>query len=361
MFGADTIFANEAPSRAPLASHPAFAWIMIGWCAALFGLATFVIAAAFSSGTILPIIFGFVAAILGAVCGFQFSKSVGAKTPTMPAAPSFKRAKSDDMTSDTRAASIISTADLGSASLDAPIEDAAIDEGEGDAFALAGNAISAPDADEGEEKPATYFEDPFAEDGIDGPGSPNDRHARPALGRAQFGDGDLSFGALEDRPDDANLALDDEGGAIEPSTDEGDGEEALELDAFELAEEAPTPQTADDVEIEDAVVEDEDTRLQEAEVISLKDRELGELSMPEMVERFAVGLQTHRRARANDPASRAVRPSDPRIAQAIRELPIGDLGKAASESDSETRQQADQTEAALRDALEKLQRMSDHG
>lgn len=359
MFGADTIFSGNASSRAPLASHPAFAWIMILWCALLFGLASFVIAAAFSSSSLLPAGLGFVAAIVGALCGWQFCKSVGARMPELDGVAGIVRSKfarDNDVAADQpeASASIMSTQELGSTSLDAPLEEtpsANLDET--DLAVSEAQIVAAHDFDAGE--PAAYFEDPFAEDGLEGPASPNDRHAGPALGRPQFPSGALSFGALEDRPEDANMATD----VLELAEELSD--DALPLDSFELAKEAPAEQPVAATEQGPEKSPEQSSALEtrrEADVIALKDRDLNDLSLVQMVERFAVGLEGHRVARSNDPASRAIRPSDPRIAQAIRALPIGDLRQA--DSDCATRTQAEETEAALREALEKLQRMSDH-
>lgn len=340
MFGADTLFTNKAASRAPLASHPAFAWIMIAWCTMLFGLATLVIAMAFSSSTIMPIALGFGAAILGAFCGWHFCMNVGARMPQIGNVAVMGRSKfgrndkTAEETMDT-SASIMSTRELGSTSLDAPLEEYA-------------EAADDNDADQ----TASYFEDPFVNDGLDGPASPNDRHAGPALGRPQFHSEAQAFGALEDRPDDANLATEgfEAPEEIAPDGSEGD---ALALDSFELADKAPAVTSEDPVDLALS------SQIRgEAQVIALKDRDLQDLSLVQMVERFAVGLDNRRVAQANDPGHRSIRPSDPRIAQAIRALPIADLGK--TDGDCSTRSQAEQTEAALREALEKLQRMSDH-
>lgn len=355
MFGANTIFSGQTTSRAPLASHPAFAWIMIVWCALLFGLATLVIAAAFSSSTFLPIALGFLAAILGVFCGWQFCSNVGANMPQiggMPGLDRFRFGRSDNVVAAEAeaSASIMSTQDLGSASLDAPLEETS------EGFDNAPLDLSSDESivwdDHDSDQPTAYFEDPFVNDGIDGSASPNDRHAGPALGRPQFSPDALSFGALEDRPDDANLATEgfEPSEEIAPDGPEGD---ALALDSFELDEQTPA-----EISEEPADLSLSTEIREEAEVIALKDRDLNDLSLVQMVERFAVGLEGHRVARTNDPASRAMRPSDPRIAQAIRALPIGDLSEP--NSDPATRTQAEETEAALREALEKLQRMSDH-
>lgn len=394
MFGAKTI--SDKASRAPLASHPAFAWLLIGWSAALFGLSTLVVTHAFSQSSLLPFIAALVAAAIGGFCGYQIAKSAGAKMPklaalsalTLPAfampafkMPQFKRKSSgEEVGADgTAHASILSTKELGSASLDAPLEDSALVEEP--AVELTEDMEESPmewapsvsdeetdvaaemtaeveweepvaDSEESLQDDPTFFEDAFAYDGLDGPASPNDRHRGEALGRAAYGSAPLSFGALEDRADDANIAED---GAESAALDSDD--EPLALDAFELADEVEAP-VSDVVEQEaEPAAAMAAEHAHDGDVVSLKERELAELSLVQMVERFAVRLEGHRQARVNDPAGRPVRRRNPQVAQAIRALPISEL---QNRDDAETRAEAEQTEEALREALEKLQRMSDH-
>ncbi|MEP2735450.1 MAG: DUF308 domain-containing protein [Erythrobacter sp.] len=376
---------------APLASHPAFTPILVGWCALLFGLATFVLAMAASSSFWLPALLSVVAAICGAFCGYKVAESLGAKLPKFAG---FRKARSPEQdyaeeATGRRAAAFITKEELGSSSLDAPLDldmaDALEEEGfESDEAAIALEESATMDADhsaDDDEPRATYYEDPFADDGFDGPASPNDRHFSDALGRKRY-----------DFTKPMDLGRSDGEPTTYPSDDSGHAESATlpEEQPIDLNELTPQPELAVDTETAPAPIVQEDpigfepdggvneaveieaegepemmagaveadAPLHQAQIIDLKDRELKDLSLVQMVDRFAVGLEGHRKARANDPSSRAVRPSDPRIAKAIRDLPISDL---RSTGDNATRAQAEQTEAALREALEKLQQMSDHG
>lgn len=390
MFGADTL--NSARNSAPLASHPAFTPIMIGWCTLLFGLATFVLAMAASSGFWLPAALSVVAAIVGAFCGYKFAVSVGAKVPSF-AGFSKKRSQEQEYAEEVtgrRGAAIMSTDELGSSSLDAPLDLDMADALEDDSLDGDGFETSAFESDEAtdvaaddEEPRATYYEDPFAEDGFDGPASPNDRHFNDALGRERYDftkpmDLGRSDGAPTTYPSDdgaSEKAVLPEERPIDLNELTPQPEIQAELPAEPQATPAPIVLEApigvepdgglnEAVEIQAdgepemmAGAAEADAPLHQAEIIDLKDRELKDLSLVQMVDRFAVGLEGHRKARANDPSSRSVRPSDPRIAKAIRDLPISDL---RASGDNATRAQAEQTEAALREALEKLQQMSDH-
>lgn len=388
MFGANTL--NSTRNSAPLASHPAFTPIMIGWCTLLFGLATFVLAMAASSGFWLPAALSVVAAIFGAFCGYKFAVSVGAKVPSFTSIRK-KRSPEQEYAEDVtgrRGAAIMSTEELGSSSLDAPLdldmadalEDEAFDD-EGYETGVFESDEAADVADDDEEPRATYYEDPFAEDGFDGPASPNDRHFNDALGRERYDfakpmDLGRSDGAPTTYPSDDGA---DSGKAVLPEERPIDLNELTphsgvsaetETTPAPIVLEAPTGMEPDgglNEAVENqangepemmAGAAEADAPLHQAQIIDLKDRELKDLSLVQMVDRFAVGLEGHRKARANDPSSRAVRPSDPRIAKAIRDLPISDL---RTSGDNATRAQAEQTEAALREALEKLQQMSDHG
>ncbi len=427
MFGANTSTSNQ-PS-APLASHPAFVWIIIAWTTLLFGGAAFVIASAWSSSSNLPFIVAFVAAVFGAIGGFVLARSVGAKLPMR--AVSKRQHEEEPVVNNVtgrRAASIISTQDLGSESLDAPLELSETDielgseewpNDELDAEASAQERVAeeptafghfengpveaaeepleltepvsedtigdaAEDPEALAEKPSTYYEDPFADDRFDEAPSPNDRHRRAALGRGKFmGDEPLpldAFANFEEEPvaepatpidldrltnkapdsgdleNDFPLELDTSFPEIGPKSDD----ESASLLACAPALDKPAIKRA--VDLSTTAPHEADAPLlaqtREAEITELKERDLKDLSLVQMVERFAVGLDDHRVARVNEPASRRIRPSDPRIAQAIRDLPIAEL---KPNSNPETRAEAEQTEAALREALEKLQRMSDHG
>lgn len=388
MFGADTL--NSARSSAPLASHPAFTPIMIGWCTLLFGLATFVLAMAASSGFWLPAALSVLAAIVGAFCGYKFAVSVGANVPSFSGFGK-KRSPEQDYAEEVtgrRGAAIMTTDELGSSSLDAPLDLDMADALEDDAFDDEGYETGVFESDEAadvaaddEEPRATYYEDPFAEDGFDGPASPNDRHFNDALGRERYDfakpmdlgrsdgapttypsdDGASEKKAVlpEERPIDLNELTPQSEVSTEPEAAPAPIilEAPIGMEPDGGLNEAVENQAGGEPEMMAGAAE-ADAPLHQAQIIDLKDRELKDLSLVQMVDRFAVGLEGHRKARANDPSSRAVRPSDPRIAKAIRDLPISDL---RTSGDNATRAQAEQTEAALREALEKLQQMSDHG
>lgn len=281
---------------APLASHPAFAWIMIAWAAALFGSATFIVARVFFAAPSLPIALGLFAAVIGAGCGYLIARSVGARMPNINVPRRAQPANKPDAEDAVQGVSILSTKELGSESLDAPL-------------------------DMSDEIELTQDQEHIL--------------------------------SLEDIAEIDRPKSDIEGG------DEIDDSEPLTLQAIDAApagsdndlaapkaEEAKGPEPLIAANVDDA------------EIIDLKERNLADLSLVQMVERFAVGLEGHRMARINDPASRAVRPSDPRIAQAIRALPIADLKPQGQTSAA--RSEVEETEAALREALEKLQQMSDH-
>ncbi len=428
MFGANTSTSNH--SGAPLASHPAFLWIIVAWAMLLFGGATFVVASAWSSSANMPFILAFAAAVLGAIVGFFVARSLGARLPMRPATKRSREVEEEpelNAVTGRRAASIISTQDLGSESLDAPLELSETDielgddewpapEASQEAASLdrvaeepvsfdhsdesqdgtveapleltepvsdASNESAAQDTELLGEKPSTYYEDPFAEDRFDEAPSPNDRHRRAALGRSKFmADEPLpldAFANFEDEPVAAPATPIDLDKLTNkaPKTGDLDGDFPAEIDASfpeigtksdesaSLLACAPTvdkPANKRAVDLSTTAPHEADAPLLEqtrdAEIIELKERDLKDLSLVQMVERFAVGLDDHRVARVNEPASRRIRPSDPRIAQAIRDLPIADLKPSGN---PETRAEAEQTEAALREALEKLQRMSDHG
>ena len=389
MIGAKSLTRNR-PS-APLASHPAFTPLVVGWAALLFGLSTFVVGIGLSSSFWLPAMLSVIAAAFGAFCGYKLADSAGANVPRFSGFRKKAAVQEDDEVDVTgrRGASIINTQELGSASLDAPLdlnmadmvdEDEADSEGfdetaetsmlSSDDFEETG--IFSDDADSQDEDRPNFYEDPFAEDGIDGPASPNDRHAHDALGRPRYdfakpmdlgrSDGEPTGEHAHTTPAEQNVA---------EAAPKAAAAAPLILEAPEGFEESTSGDGGSSDDVSDAPdspemdehelslgAEEADAPVQQAQVIDLKDRDLKDLTLVQMVDRFAVGLQDHRKARANDPSSRAVRPSDPRIAQAIRDLPIGDLRPVGDKS---TRAQAEQTEAALREALEKLQQMSDHG
>ncbi len=102
----------------------------------------------------------------------------------------------------------------------------------------------------------------------------------------------------------------------------------------------------------------------------LKSRPISQMSLVQMIERFALALDEHRAAVRHEGESTIARFPSPALIEAMRTLPVvnpkslhrfashefASHGNAALATDPA--QQADDTERALREALEKLQRMS---
>lgn len=117
------------------------------------------------------------------------------------------------------------------------------------------------------------------------------------------------------------------------------------------------------VEIEEPALSEAGTRAATA----LKRQPVGQMSLVQMIERFAHALDEHREAAAHndDNGSTVTRLPSPALIEALRTLPVvnpaplrhyaGDGNAALAIATSE---QAEETERALRRALEKLQRMS---
>lgn len=148
----------------------------------------------------------------------------------------------------------------------------------------------------------------------------------------------------------------------------------LGVDAFDSPIDAQDDRFAQEAELEPDL-ESEGTEDEQAELLDtyapptavqgldlLRERSVEELSLAELVERFAGALADRREMIARNPDLRGQ--AEPVIAEALKALtrhhrpaPMqvsqGNTAVALS-----TREQADETEAALRDALQKLQSMS---
>lgn len=148
----------------------------------------------------------------------------------------------------------------------------------------------------------------------------------------------------------------------------------LGVDAFDSPIDAQDDHFAQEAELEPDL-ESEGTEDEQAELLDtyapptavqgldlLRERSVEELSLAELVERFAGALADRREMIARNPDLRGQ--AEPVIAEALKALtrhhrpaPMqvshGNTAVALS-----TREQADETEAALRDALQKLQSMS---
>ena len=99
----------------------------------------------------------------------------------------------------------------------------------------------------------------------------------------------------------------------------------------------------------------------------LKRQPIGQMSLVQMIERFALALDEHRTAAAQNGADRSAvtRLPSPALIEALRTLSVINpvpLRHYATDGNAAlavgTEEQAEETERALREALEKLQRMS---
>lgn len=97
----------------------------------------------------------------------------------------------------------------------------------------------------------------------------------------------------------------------------------------------------------------------------LKRQPLGQMSLVQMIERLALALDEHRETARRDDDGKIARLPSPALIEALRTLPAvnpGPLLQYAAHGNAAlavaTSQHADETERALRQALEKLQRMS---
>jgi len=97
----------------------------------------------------------------------------------------------------------------------------------------------------------------------------------------------------------------------------------------------------------------------------LKRQPLGQMSLVQMIERFALALDEQREAASRNGDGKIARLPNPALIEALRTLPAANpasLRQYAAHGSAalavSTAEQAQETERALREALEKLQRMS---
>ena len=328
-------------NRAPLASHPAFAPIVALWLCALFGLAPLV--------TGFGLRFAFAGAALGAAAGWILARLAarralggkGRETPepdtdtSVPGGTTDKDAGSargmrwwatrllaafhgKDSAQEEKAPETLylTYKELGSESFDSPLEpyETAIDEAE--------------------EFPA---EEPAAE--------------------AIAGE-EIAEEAASEEPVADGLRVDSSPCEFEEILSQDDTAAVEETDPAPAAGHEPTPEP----EAVEAVCEEDETRIVAPGLARLRERDPADMSLVELIERFAGALAERREDAERDPEFRDR--AQPIIAEALRALTAhGAAGQMVHVHGNaalalSTREQADVTEAALRNALEKLQQMS---
>ena len=477
---------EQPAEKAPLSEHPAFGPLMIGWGAAIFGLATHVVSMAVSGSLVLALILAFLATGAGAFFGAQIARGAGASVPgfafKMPGRGKSKR-KAEKKP-------VMSTKELGSESLDAPLDhdseydDQGVESEEGEELdadlaklALdkanhegpyargrhfgrsdAPRAEQAASLDQGMDAPFPQDAEPVqhADDGWEeqapepepAPQTPPAPINKLTEGTVRW-PGDERIEEAADEPQEAPVppmpaAMHDEAAAepdevvpqlrrnrlpgqevaepksvfepeVDPAHDEelqanlrslrGKGPKVAEptkqapqaplvkkqapkapkptpqepqaplakkqapkaAEPITQAPKAPQPKkrpqkaprpTAPQPKQRVAEPSEDFSASYRADMAKLRSNNLDRLSMIQMIDRFAGALEDHRSARALDPSSRSACPADADIIDAIRQLPASARNAATTPS---KREQAEETEDALRVALQKLQRMSGNG
>ncbi|WFL78485.1 hypothetical protein P7228_05310 [Altererythrobacter arenosus] len=336
---------TTATPRQPLAAHPAFAAILCLWVAALFGLAVMVLPGAMLEGlvarsglaAVLPaaepplgstarFLVAAAAAVFGGVAGFMIARLL-ARLTARKARVAVENVADPEIEDPVFAPEIDSEEedpfpfDIDPDMLDDEIEEPAIAE------------ISVEPSE-----PAILTIEELDQAGLD---------RAVAKDEAQDWDFEQASHDPEDfRPDVGAWGLEEEVEDFEPTPEPAPLAHAPS--PHSVAPQAPAPDARDGLG-------------------RLRSRRLEELSLAEMVERFGGALSEHRDAIERDPALR--NEVQPVIAAALKALTGHERAKRAAPTqyqatqgnaalDISTREQAEATEEALREALEKLQRMS---
>ena len=306
---------SDKPRKASLAAHPAFKVIVSLWAAALFGLGVFVWTAQplFAAGAAL---FGgtmglFVARMLAASAGMQKQGKVTVPSDTTNA---------DETESSVEPEEVIETRDW--------------DDDKPQVLDIA--ALGHIEAEDSEEPEFGVEETLASEDHAWTDPVPVLIAARKAIENA---------GSHSEN-------LDEE--TVEFTFDSGEKDAVPEPEVCETSETPTPPETevATEPEVESA-----------ADV--LRSQDVAEMSLVQLIERFALALDDHREARAKTDRANTTSLPDPALVEALRALPLITGSQApqfATDGNAalaiSTREQAEATERALREALEKLQRMS---
>lgn len=295
--------------RAPIARHPAFGAIITAWLAALMGLGTFV-----WSGKVLAAL---AAAILGGLVGW-----FGARFISRNAGSQSSRSERE-------------------------------------------NTSENSETCEPEESVVPLFEsETETENAVDSPDLPEMPDDRPAfievneLGLASL-DADIesetdlddfswqtsaSVGAVEWPEHVEEISNNEPVAWVEAETELTEQPVVADPDPVELSIEACDPDSAAKV---------------------LRSQKIEDMSLVQMIERFALALDEQRELRAANGSAIARDLPDPALVEALRTLPLINKNRGLQYAtdgnaalDISVAAQADETEAALREALEKLQRMS---
>lgn len=341
---AEVIRARKQPSKRTIRSHASFVPGLTAWGAALFGLSVMVlpadwiarfamVAGTASLGPLTKYLLAAVAAVLGGGIGYV----TGAALRESTSGPSADLAVARQVTS-RRVRPIDPATDLGSASLDSPLDPKAFaaDEEEGDYAELAEAEVH----EQGE------FESELARRGL----------AMPAPEDILEGSGDVTIAPSDEEvpPRELDLAefaampgrnavwVEEQAGVAEDAS-----EDVVEDRDDDVADAAPAP-----------VTRDRPARARPAPETALeKLREVPpqDLSLVQMVERFAAALHEHQAASHARPAAGPDAKGDAALAEALKALDM--FGPRGFDEDSEQSGKGDLTETGreLRAALVKLQ------
>lgn len=289
--GADAAYG----ARAPISAHKAFVPLLGGWGAALGGLSVAVIPGTSFLPTLLA------ALACGGVAYFVATKLRQKAMATTTVGPNIEQATAE------RLLPIDPGAELGSESLDEPVDQADVEAYERERA-------------EAEAEEAAKFAQPELEAEFE------------PIAEDEF-ELSASFELTSDAPSETPEPI----AVASAANDEADSEAATE----EPQEtEAPAPQTAPEF-------------VPGAAIRGLRDIPKDELSLIQMVERFAAALHEHSAVHGENAQPRR----DAALASALRALGMFTDDKP-DEPQDETLAKADETERELREALAKLQKLS---
>lgn len=333
-------------NRAPLASHPAFAPIVALWLCSLLGLA--------------PLVTGF---------GLRFALAGGA----LGAAAGWVLA---------RLAARRAYADKGQGTsepdFDTKLPDSPVAEDRGSSRGMRWwatrllAAFHGKDIAQEEKAPETLYLT-YKELGSESLDSPLEAHeARDETGIDEaeeyladeplveaISDEEIAEEAAFEEPVADGLPVDSSPREIEEVLPQGDTAPVEETDPAPAAGHEPTPEPE---AVEAACEPDDEPRMVAPGLARLRERDPADMSLVELIERFAGALAERREDAERDPEFRDR--AQPIITEALRALTAhGAAGQMVHVHGNaalalSTREQADVTEAALRNALEKLQQMS---
>ncbi|WP_428027332.1 hypothetical protein [Altererythrobacter sp.] len=316
--------------RRPIARHPAFPAIVGGWLAVLFGLGVWMLTGEWT--------FALLAAAMAAYIGFKGAAALGRlsggqRRSDETEGGDAEAASEEPKRTGRRSAQIISVSELGL--------DRLPEEESGNPFDYTVEETGEDADDEEEEWP---------------PEQPEWLNPRDALAEAKREAGENAEVFSRDHSGERELP----GQTIQPAPDAAEDAPLAENAQFA---ELPVSEITDRAEQSEA--EPGEAEPGAGAVTKLRSQNIEDMSLVQMVERFALALEDHRRRGADTAGASTVSAPDPALMEALRSLPTISRAPApryATDGNAalaiSTREQVDRTELALREALEKLQRMS---